>query len=199
MLGNDTDPDGTLQLASVNVVDLPRSGTVTANEDGTIAYTANPKYNGTDPFEYEVCNNQGACDTATVTVTVASADPNARAIRGTAGKDVLTGTPDRNVTVAWAAPTPYAAWAATACSGAGTAPTLSAVTTGATGSTAAPATTSHSAALGRASPGSRAAEGDPPTGARARKGSDEGGGCATPDQTRVLARLAHTPPKEVSG
>ncbi len=40
--------------------------------DGTVTYTPNPDFNGTDTFTYDVCDPDGLCDTATVTVTVNS-------------------------------------------------------------------------------------------------------------------------------
>ncbi|MCG2463000.1 cadherin-like domain-containing protein, partial [Flavobacteriaceae bacterium F89] len=36
----------------------------------TVTYTPDTGYNGTDTFEYTVCDNAGTCDTATVTVVV---------------------------------------------------------------------------------------------------------------------------------
>ena len=70
VLDDDSDVDGTLVIASVTVTTTPANGTTTVNGDGTITYTPNPGTNGVDTFEYEVCDNDGACDTATVTVTV---------------------------------------------------------------------------------------------------------------------------------
>jgi hypothetical protein len=40
------------------------------NPDGTITYTPNPDFCGTDSFTYQACDPSGACDTATVTITV---------------------------------------------------------------------------------------------------------------------------------
>ena len=40
------------------------------NPDGTIDYTPDPGFFGTDSFTYEVCDLAGLCDTATVDITV---------------------------------------------------------------------------------------------------------------------------------
>jgi len=40
------------------------------NPDGTITYTPNPDFCGTDSFTYKACDPAGACDTATVTIHV---------------------------------------------------------------------------------------------------------------------------------
>ncbi|MDW8239500.1 MAG: tandem-95 repeat protein [Acidobacteriota bacterium] len=71
VLANDTDVDGVLVPASVTIVSGPAHGTVSVNPvTGQITYTPNPNFYGTDTFVYRVCDNEGACDTATVQVTV---------------------------------------------------------------------------------------------------------------------------------
>ena len=42
----------------------------TDNVDGTITYTPAVDWNGVDSFDYEICDTDGLCATATVTVTV---------------------------------------------------------------------------------------------------------------------------------
>ena len=42
------------------------------NPDGSIDYTPDPDFFGTDSFTYEVCDLAGDCDTATVDITVNS-------------------------------------------------------------------------------------------------------------------------------
>ena len=71
MLANDSDVDGTLDIGSVTVTVAPANGTVTVNADGTITYTPNANWFGTDTYTYQVCDDDGACDQATVTITVA--------------------------------------------------------------------------------------------------------------------------------
>ena len=66
---NDSDPDGTLQPSSVTVTQPPQNGAVICN-NGSCTYTPGPGFSGSDSFEYRVCDDQNACDTATVDVTV---------------------------------------------------------------------------------------------------------------------------------
>lgn len=49
----------------------PTNGTVTFNQnDGSSLYTPNPGFVGSDAYSYEICNDEGNCDTAIVTVNV---------------------------------------------------------------------------------------------------------------------------------
>ncbi len=74
ILANDTGiPDnGTLTVTD------PANGTIVINDGGTpddpsddtVTYTPDTGFNGTDTFEYTVCDAMDNCDTATVTVTV---------------------------------------------------------------------------------------------------------------------------------
>ncbi|MCD6066320.1 MAG: outer rane adhesin like protein, partial [Bacteroidetes bacterium] len=50
----------------------PTNGTAVVNPDGTITYTPNNNFNGTDTLTYVVCDNgtPSACDTAEVIVTI---------------------------------------------------------------------------------------------------------------------------------
>ena len=50
----------------------PANGTAVDNGDGTITYTPDANWFGTDTFTYQVCDNgtPSLCDTATVTITV---------------------------------------------------------------------------------------------------------------------------------
>ncbi len=71
VVANDTDIDGdTLGVASVTD---PANGSVVNNGDGTVTYTPDPSFSGTDTFEYTVDDGNGGSDTATVTVSVAPA------------------------------------------------------------------------------------------------------------------------------
>ena len=47
------------------------------NADGTVTYTPNPDFHGTDTFTYTVSDGQGGSATATVTVTVTNRAPEA--------------------------------------------------------------------------------------------------------------------------
>src|ERR687891_860116 len=74
ILDNDSDPDGnSLIIESITV--QPLSGAATINENGTITYTPNAGFSGTDSFEYSISdgNAGGGTDTATVTITVNAA------------------------------------------------------------------------------------------------------------------------------
>jgi hypothetical protein len=65
VLGNDT-PNG---ATTPTVVSQPSNGSVVVNTDGSITYTPNRDYTGTDHFLYEICNASG-CATATVSIEV---------------------------------------------------------------------------------------------------------------------------------
>jgi VCBS repeat-containing protein len=71
---NDTDADGNLDPGTANTgcatCSSPANGSLANNGNGTFTYTPGPDYNGADSFVYEICDTVGACDTATVTVTV---------------------------------------------------------------------------------------------------------------------------------
>ena len=60
------------QTLTVGNVSDPANGTAVDNGDGTITYTPDADFFGTDSFTYEVCDNgtPSLCDTATVTITV---------------------------------------------------------------------------------------------------------------------------------
>ncbi|WP_410501187.1 Ig-like domain-containing protein [Flagellimonas sp. CMM7] len=74
VFANDSDVTTTGNLTTTN----PANGAVTINSNGTpndptddiVTYTPDPNFNGTDAFDYTVCNTTGACSTATVTVDV---------------------------------------------------------------------------------------------------------------------------------
>ncbi len=69
VLGNDFDVDG--DTLSVNAITAnPSNGSVVINANGTITYTPNANFNGTDTFTYQVSDGNGGFDTATVTVNV---------------------------------------------------------------------------------------------------------------------------------
>ncbi|MEE8599585.1 putative Ig domain-containing protein [Euzebya tangerina] len=67
---NDSDPDGTLDLASVQVVTPPSAGTTTVTPGGQITYTSTGGP-GSDSFTYQIADDDGDFSgEATVTVTV---------------------------------------------------------------------------------------------------------------------------------
>ncbi|NNF63433.1 MAG: tandem-95 repeat protein [Acidimicrobiia bacterium] len=67
---NDSDVDGDLVTSSVVVTSGPSDGSAVANGDGTVTYTPNPGFAGSDSFLYRICDSTSLCATATVTVTV---------------------------------------------------------------------------------------------------------------------------------
>jgi len=71
VLSNDSDPDGVLVPGTLAVVSNPANGTTSVDTTtGQISYNPSLNFNGTDVFSYQVCDNNAACATATVTVTV---------------------------------------------------------------------------------------------------------------------------------
>jgi len=56
------------------IVGGPGDGDVTVNTDGTVTYTPDAGFVGTDTFDYEVCDGAGQCAVATVEVTVTPTD-----------------------------------------------------------------------------------------------------------------------------
>ncbi|MFK8031357.1 MAG: Ig-like domain-containing protein, partial [Gammaproteobacteria bacterium] len=74
VLSNDSDEDGTLNVASVMLVSEPSSGSTSLNTGtGAITYTPDADANGTDSFTYTVFDNDGGqSNTATVTLTIAA-------------------------------------------------------------------------------------------------------------------------------
>jgi uncharacterized repeat protein (TIGR01451 family) len=74
VLANDSDPDGTLNPATVFINTPPSDGSVIVNSDGTATYTPDPGFSGVDTFTYTVDDNEGlTSNIATVSVTVVSA------------------------------------------------------------------------------------------------------------------------------
>lgn len=95
VLDNDDDVDGD----PLNVTEATdgSNGTTTVNADGTITYSPNNGFSGTDTFSYTISDGQGGTDTATVTVTVGD-DMRDGIVEGTPGSDLIdiayTGDPD---------------------------------------------------------------------------------------------------------
>ena len=81
----DNDLQGRPNPSSVTITTDPESGTVTINPDGSVIYTPNKGFNGTDTFIYQVCSmdDPSVCSTAVVTVNVSCAS--------TPGKNTITG------------------------------------------------------------------------------------------------------------
>jgi len=67
VLDNDVDDDGPVTLCGI---DEPANGDAVMNPDGTVTYTPDPGFTGTDYFNYEGCDHDGASSEALVTVVV---------------------------------------------------------------------------------------------------------------------------------
>ncbi|MFC2079240.1 Ig-like domain-containing protein, partial [Candidatus Bipolaricaulota bacterium] len=68
VLSNDSDPDG--DVLSVDWVEQPENGSV-VNDGGSVTYTPNPYFYGTDTFVYAATDGNGGQAEATVTIIVA--------------------------------------------------------------------------------------------------------------------------------
>ncbi|GGG05039.1 hypothetical protein GCM10010924_37030 [Rhizobium wenxiniae] len=71
-LANDTDPDGdTLSIDNrPGFEPVAGNGEVVVNADGTLTYTPNANYNGTDTIVYRITDGQGGYSTGIITVSV---------------------------------------------------------------------------------------------------------------------------------
>jgi VCBS repeat-containing protein len=79
VLENDTDIDNEgrylyLDTLTVTAVTQGKNGLVTINPDGTLSYSPNANFNGSDEFTYTVRDNKEDTDTAKVNVTVKMAN-----------------------------------------------------------------------------------------------------------------------------
>lgn len=74
VVANDTVSDGHVDPSSAATTAGPTNGTTTDVGDGTIMYTPQPGWWGTDSFSYELCGpGDSACNTAVATITVTAA------------------------------------------------------------------------------------------------------------------------------
>jgi large repetitive protein len=73
LAGNDSDPDGNVDLPWLTITVPAAHGSVIVHNDGTASYTPNPESNGNDSFTYSLCDTGTPvyCDTAVVSVSVA--------------------------------------------------------------------------------------------------------------------------------
>ena len=68
VLANDSDPDG--DSLTVSGVSQPANGSAVINADGSITYTPNNNFFGTDAFTYTISDGRGGSASATVSVNV---------------------------------------------------------------------------------------------------------------------------------
>ncbi|MCV2892112.1 Hint domain-containing protein [Lentibacter sp. XHP0401] len=96
VLANDTDPEG--EALTVSGTTEPANGSVVINADGTVTYTPDAGYTGTDTFDYTITDPAGNESTATVTVVVGDDTGPDGIVSGTPGDDLIdvtyTGDPD---------------------------------------------------------------------------------------------------------
>ncbi len=91
---NDVDSDGDLDRSSVALEPGRFPGRATANGDGTLSYSPPIGFTGTVVLNYQICDLQGQCDLAALSI---DAQLSGCTITGTAGRDVLTGTQEPDV------------------------------------------------------------------------------------------------------
>ena len=73
VLANDSDPDGDMLTVTTATA---ANGTVVINADGTVDYTPNPGFNGTDVINYTISDGNGGTASSTVQINVVPvADP----------------------------------------------------------------------------------------------------------------------------
>ncbi len=77
VLFNDSDAeDDILDQSNLSIDTNPANGAVAVNTDGTITYTPNSDFSGSDSFIYTLTDSAGGTDTATVFVSVGAAPAN---------------------------------------------------------------------------------------------------------------------------
>lgn len=73
VLDNDSDEDGSLDSSTVTVVNGPSNGSASVNGSGTITYSPDANFFGSDSFSYQVQDNEGeTSNSATVSISVTS-------------------------------------------------------------------------------------------------------------------------------
>jgi LruC domain-containing protein len=71
---NDYDVDGTLDWSNSLILSNPANGSVVNNADGSFTYTPDTGFQGNDSFTYQVCDLDGACNSANVVISVSPPD-----------------------------------------------------------------------------------------------------------------------------
>ena len=95
VLDNDSDPDG--DFFQLSETSTPSHGTAALNGDGTVTYTPEAGFTGSDSFTYTIADSNGGTGSALVTVTVANREPvalNDTFALGTGSLDVLANDSD---------------------------------------------------------------------------------------------------------
>ena len=98
VLANDSDPDG--DPLTVTNIENVYNGTVVINADGTITYTPDPDFHGTESIVYTIQDPDGAYAKARVNITINEVDdPVEPNLKPVLGKDSATTTEDSSVTI----------------------------------------------------------------------------------------------------
>ena len=96
---NDVDPEGALDLGSIQIVSGPAHGSVTVQGDGSVVYTHDGSQTTSDSFSYRIKDTMGASsNTASVSITVTPVNH-----PPTAGNDAATLPPGGSVSIEVAA------------------------------------------------------------------------------------------------
>ena len=86
ILSNDSDIDGTIDPTTLTISANPNNGSIFVNTDGTIIYTPNHNFIGTDSFTYTVLDDSGeTSNRATVTIAVNNVLPTINNVLVSAG------------------------------------------------------------------------------------------------------------------
>lgn len=97
VLTNDTDvEDGVISSASIEVISSPANGSAVLNPSGTITYTPDADFNGTDAFQYTIKDSQVATSApGTVQITISAVND-----APVANNDLLTVNEDTSLDIA---------------------------------------------------------------------------------------------------
>jgi Bacterial Ig domain len=75
LTANDSDPDGD-PISISSFPQLPSHGDLSRGSGNTVSYQPKYDYRGADSFTYEVCDNQGGCAVASVSLNIVNQPPN---------------------------------------------------------------------------------------------------------------------------
>ncbi len=89
---NDSDLEG--GALNYQLLTVPANGSLTFNSDGTFTFNPDPNFHGVTTFDYEVCDQLGVCDQATVTIRVDAVNDSP-----VANDDAVSTDEDSSVTV----------------------------------------------------------------------------------------------------
>ncbi|UCD99351.1 MAG: tandem-95 repeat protein [Chloroflexota bacterium] len=96
LLVNDTDPENNIDAGSISIVEMPANGSLIINPDGSVTYTPDANWSGSDSFIYQICDSAdpALCDTAIATILVSPAND-----APVANDDAATTLEDRAVVI----------------------------------------------------------------------------------------------------